>query len=75
MFFLENRINLFGFTALIHCLAYICFRPEDGDKNPQYGGTFTTIGHTITSWDPGNDANPHTSYVSSRPWRLVQTPG
>ena len=32
-------------------------------KTPQYGGTFTTIGHTITSWDPGIDANPHTSYV------------
>ena len=32
-------------------------------KTPQYGGTFTTVGHTIVSWDPHLDPNPQPSYV------------
>ena len=64
MFFLKNRKNLFGFTALILLiLPTFALGQKMATKTPQYGGTFTTIGHTIMSWDPGIDANPHTSYV------------
>ncbi len=58
--------RIYGFIALgVILLIFPTFTlgQKMATKTPQYGGTFTTVGHTITSWDPHIDLNPQPSYV------------